>query len=259
MTARIQALYRYPVKGLSPERLDRVDLTAGEAVPHDRRFAIAHGAARRLDTANPEWMPKGFFLQLMANEKLAALETSFDPRSGVLTIKRNGRQVSRGNITEPNGRAVIEQFFAAYMGRQARGHPKLVECRGQPFSDTKVPFISLINLASVRDLERVVGRPVDPMRFRGNILIDGPAAWSELDWVGQTVQIGGATVKIAARTGRCAATNVEPGTGTRDLTLPRSMQHAYGHEDCGVYARVTTGASIAVGDPITVAEAALSH
>jgi uncharacterized protein YcbX len=252
MSARIRALYRYPVKGLSAEPLDRVELRAGEAVPHDRRFAIAHGAARRLDPANPEWMPKGFFLQLMANEKLATLQTRFDPESGLLTIARNGRQVCRGNITEPTGRAVVEQFMAAYMGSQARGQPRLVECRGQPFSDTRSPFVSLINEASAADLGRVVGRPVDPMRFRGNILIEGVAAWNELDWVGRTLRIGEAALRVEERTGRCAATNVDPETGIRDMTLPRSMHHAFGHEDCGVYARVVESGAVAPGDPITI-------
>lgn len=251
--ARIQTLYRYPVKGLSAESLERVDLRAGEAMPNDRRFAIAHGAARRLDPANPEWMPKGFFLQLMSNEKLATLQTHFEPDTGYLTISRNGRRVSRGKITEPTGRAVIEEFLTAYMGAQARGQPKLVECRGQPFSDTREPFISIINLASAKDLGRVVGKPVDPLRFRGNFLIEGAAAWSELDWVGKTLRIGGGVLSVEERTGRCAATNVDPHSGTRDLTLPRSMQHAFGHEDCGVYTRVVEGGSIAVGDEITIA------
>jgi uncharacterized protein len=252
MTAKIQALYRYPVKGLSAEALDDVELRADEAIPNDRRFAIAHGAARRLDPANPEWMPKGFFLQLMANEKLATLKTGFDPDTGVLTISRNGRQVSRGKITEPTGRAIIEEFLTAYMGTQARGQPKLVECKGQPFSDTKKPFISLINVASAMDLGRVVGKPVDPMRFRGNLLVEGIDAWSELDWVGKTLRIGDTRLRVEERTGRCAATNVDPQTGTRDLTLPRSMQQAFGHEDCGVYALVIKGGKIAAGDEITV-------
>lgn len=255
MTVNIQALYRYPVKGLSAESLDQVELRAGEAMPHDRRFAIAHGAAKRLDPVNPEWMPKGFFLQLMSNEKLATLDTLFDADSGDLTITRNGRRVCRGKITEPTGRAVIEQFMAAYMGSQARGQPKLVECRDQPFSDTRVPFVSIINLASVTDLGRVMGKPVNPMRFRGNILIEGIAAWSELDWVGATLRVGEAVLRVEERTGRCAATNVDPETGIRDMTLPRGMQHAFGHEDCGVYVRVVESGVIAPGDEISISRA----
>ena len=253
MTVKIQALYRYPVKGLSAESLEQVDLRAGEAMPNDRRFAIAHGSARRLDPANPEWMPKGFFLQLMSNEKLATLQTRFEPESSFLIISRNGRQVSRGKITEPTGRAIIEEFLTAYMGSQARGQPKLLECRGQPFSDTRQPFISIINPASAMDLARVVGKPVDPMRFRGNILVYGVAAWSESDWVGRTLRVGGTVLRVEERTGRCAATNVDPKTGARDLTLPRSMQHAFGHEECGVYARVVEDGPMAVGDEVILA------
>jgi uncharacterized protein YcbX len=254
MTVSVQALYRYPVKGLSAESLEQVDVRAGEAIPHDRRFAIAHGGAQRLDPANPEWMPKGFFLQVMANEKLATLNTSFDPDTGLLSIHRNRRRVSRGQITEPTGRAVIEQFLAAYMGTQARGQPKLIECRGQPFSDTKQPFLSIINLASVRDLDRVVGRSVDPMRFRGNILIEGLGPRHELEWVGKTLRVGAATLRVEERTGRCAATNVDPSSGARDMTLPRSMQLAYGHTFCGVYARVVDGGPVARGDDVTITE-----
>jgi uncharacterized protein YcbX len=254
MPISVQALYRYPVKGLSAELLEQVDLRAGEAIPYDRRFAIAHGGDQRLDPANPEWMPKRFFLQVMANEKLATLKTSFDPNTGMLSIHRNGRRVSCGQISQPTGRAVIEQFFAAYMGNQARGQPKLIECRGQPYSDTKQPFLSIINLASVRDLDRVVGRSVDPMRFRSNILIDGLEPRHELEWVGKTLRIGAATLRVEEATSRCAATNVDPSSGARDLALPRSMQLAYGHTFCGVYARVVDGGRIARGDDVTITE-----
>ncbi|MBM86541.1 MAG: MOSC domain-containing protein [Rhodospirillaceae bacterium] len=251
MSATVNTLLRYPVKGLSAERLQTVELVPGESMPNDRRFAIAHGSAIGLDPANPEWMPKANFLQLMSNEKLATLETRFDTETGFLTVSRNGRQVSRGRITENTGCAVLEQFFAAYMGGEIRGQPRLVECEGQAFSDTPEPFLSVINLASVRDLERVVGRVVDPTRFRGNILIEGVPAWCEFDWIGQSFKFGSAVLFIEKRTGRCAATNVDPTTGNRDLTLPRSMQHAFGHEDCGVYARVMEGGSVSVDDPLT--------
>jgi uncharacterized protein YcbX len=193
---------------------------------------------------------EGFFLQVMANDKLATLNTNFDPDTGLLSIHRNRRRVSHGQITEPTGRAVIEQFFAAYMGTQARGQPKLIECRGQPFSDTKQLFLPIINLASVRDL----GRSVDPMRFRGNILIDGLGPRHELEWVGKALRIGAATLRVEKPTGRCAATNVDPSSGARDLTLPRSMQLVYGHTFCGVYARVVDGGAIARGDDVTITE-----
>src|SRR4051794_24344427 len=90
----IAAIYRYPVKGLSAEKLDRVALTPGECLPHDRRFAIALGSAR-FDTEHPEWLPKTHFIMLMRNEKLAQLRTCFDAESGILAIAEDGRLLLR--------------------------------------------------------------------------------------------------------------------------------------------------------------------
>ncbi|MEE8099166.1 MAG: MOSC N-terminal beta barrel domain-containing protein, partial [Hyphomicrobium sp.] len=42
----IRGVYRYPVKGLSPEPLERVELKAGETVPFDRAYAIENGPGR---------------------------------------------------------------------------------------------------------------------------------------------------------------------------------------------------------------------
>ena len=114
MTITVAAIRRYPVKGLSPETLEEVQLSEGEGLPGDRRFALALGST---PTDGPEspWMPKTSFLTLLAHEKLAALETRFEADSGILVIERGGKPVARGKITESVGRALIEEFFAAYM------------------------------------------------------------------------------------------------------------------------------------------------
>src|ERR1700758_1851371 len=88
MAGTIDAIYRYPVKGLSAEEMDRVVLTPGECLPHDRRFAIALGSTR-FDPEHPEWLPKTHFVMLMRDEKLAQLRTQFDVESGVLAIAEN--------------------------------------------------------------------------------------------------------------------------------------------------------------------------
>ena len=183
MTAEVAAIRRYPVKGLNAETLEEVDLAVGEGLPHDRRFAIAHGSTR-FDTAAPQWMPKTNFLMLARDEKLAQLDASFDADSGLLTIRRDGKRVSRGNITEAMGRMLIGQFLASFLAGATRGAPKIVEAPGHMFSDVPQKCLSIVNLASVRDLERVVRQPVDPLRFRANVLIEGLPAWQELEWSG---------------------------------------------------------------------------
>ena len=247
MAIAVARICRYPVKGLSAEDLDRVALRAGEGLAQDRRFALALSTTN-FDAAAPRWLPKTSFLMLMRDARLAALRTRFDEDTGVLTIGRGGREVARGRITEPVGRAVVEDFFAAYMRGEAHGKPRLVEAPGHAFSDHRDKVLSLVNLASVRDLERAVGAPVDPLRFRANLYIEGAAPWVEFDWVGSEVSVGGARLGVTGRIDRCAATNVDPRTADRDMNVPRALQRGFGHADMGVYAAVLVAGPVAVGD-----------
>ena len=251
MTAEIKYIYRYPVKGLTPEALDATALAVGGYLPNDRRFALALGSTPVTSGHHLEWMPKRNFLALVKNEKLAALETSFDDDTGVLTIKRQGRQVARGNITDRIGRTMIEDFFAAYMKDEARGRPRLVEGNaGQHLTDQPDPVISVINMASIRDLERVVKAPVDPLRFRANFYIDGIDPWAEFDWIGKAVSLGGAEAEVTERIDRCAAVNVSPTTAERDLNIVKFLQTGFGHIDMGVFVRVTKAGLVAVGESL---------
>ncbi len=250
MPITIAHIRRYPVKGLSAEALASVVLEAGEGVAGDRRFALAH-TPMHFDRDSPRWLPKTSFLMLMRNERLAALDTRFDAATGVLTVFRGEHEVARGRITEPVERAVIEDFFAAYMKGEARGKPRLLEAPpGHMFSDHASRVISLINLASVRDLERVVGAPVDPVRFRANLYFEGAEAWADFAWVDTDIAIGTARLRITARIDRCAATNVDPASGARDMNIPKALKRGFGHVNMGLYATVTAGGPVSVGDEI---------
>ena len=123
---------------------------------------------------------------------------------------------------------------------------------GFRFTDSTKGFVSLINQASLDALALTLRRRVDARRMRGNILLDGLAPWAEFDLVGKTLVIGEARLKVTQRIQRCAATNVDPDTGARDMEIPHAMERAYDHADCGVYARVVQGGRIAVGDAVAV-------
>jgi len=249
-TATIQSIYRYPVKGLSPERLTRTSLAIGETVPGDRTYAIENGPSG-FDPEAPKYFPKLRFLMLMRNERLAMLRTRFDDATHTLAIDYDGREAVRGDLRTAEGRAAIERFFAAFSAGELRGPPRVLHAQGHSFSDVAAKVVSIINLASVADLEGRVGAPVDPLRFRGNFYVSGWPAWQELDMVGQEIAIGpDARAKIVKRIVRCAATNVDPITGIRDLTIPDTLMRAYGHADCGVYAQVIAAGDVAVGDTL---------
>ncbi len=248
--AKIQSIYRYPVKGLSPEPLQRARLEVGETVPGDRLYAIENGPSR-FDPALPLYQPKTHYLMLMRNERLATLKTRFDEVGGTLVVGHDGREAVRGDLGSAAGRAAVERFFAGFCADELRGPPKVLQAPGFSFSDVARKVVSIINLASVTALEDVVGAPIDPLRFRGNVYVTGWPAWHELDLVGREIAIGAhARLRVVKRIVRCAATNVDPDTGIRDLAIPDALQRAYGHADCGIYAEVLTAGEMAVGDVV---------
>jgi uncharacterized protein len=250
LQANIRAIYRYPVKGLSPEPLAGTTLSPGATVAGDRGYAIENGPSG-FDPAKPAYLPKQRFLMLMKNERLARLDTRFDHAAHVLVIRDGGVEVVRGDLRTRQGRAAIEGFFATFSADELRGPPKVLAAPGHSFSDVARKVVSIINLASVAAIERMTGRPVDPLRFRGNLYVEGWPAWGEFDLLGEELAMGPqARAKVVKRIMRCAATNVEPGTGVRDLDIPAMLLRQLGHADCGVYAEVTAGGAIAPGDAV---------
>jgi uncharacterized protein YcbX len=126
----------------------------------------------------------------------------------------------------------------------------VLEAPGHQFTDKAEKYVSVINLASVRALEKSWNQSLDPLRFRANVYIDGLVPWAELDWVNKEIGIGSARLAVFARTTRCAATNVDPETGARDTAIPAALLRTWGHQDFGVYAKVTAGGAIASGTPV---------
>jgi uncharacterized protein YcbX len=250
LSSRIRAIYRYPVKGLSPESLPSTVLLVGKTVMADRLYAIENGPSG-FDPAAPAYFPKLRFLMLMRNGRLAGLDTRFNEANNVLTIHNDSHEVARGDLRTAEGRETIEAFFAAFCADELRGPPKILHAANHSFSDVAKKVVSIINLASVAAIEAAVGVPVDPLRFRGNLYVDGWPAWHEFELLNRDIAVGDhARLKIVKRIVRCAATNVEPRTGIRDLAIPETLLRMFGHADCGVYGEVIGAGSVSIGDPV---------
>jgi uncharacterized protein YcbX len=254
--AAVEAIYRYPVKGLSAEALPHATLSPGKTVPGDRSYAIENGPTG-FDPASPQYFPKTRFLMLMRDERLAALHSHYDDASRILTIRVNGEEAIRADLGTAEGRAATERYFATNFTGELKGPPKVLVGNGHSFSDVAKKVVSIINLGSVAAIEDMVGQPVHPLRFRANLYVRGWPAWSELDLLDRTLAIGDVRLKVVKRIVRCAATNVEPLTGIRDMQIPDTIMRAFGHADCGIYAEVLSPARIAPGDAIRDAAAEL--
>jgi uncharacterized protein YcbX len=251
MTAKIESIYRYPVKGLSPEPVTRATLKAGDYFPGDRLFAVENGPSG-FDPAAPHHQPKIKFLILMLNERLATLRTRYDDATGMLLIEQDGRAAVRADLTTKEGRLAVEAFFRRFMPAELRGPPKVLHAEGHSFTNVPAKVVSIINLASVAALETVIGVPLHPLRFRANLYVAGWPAWHEFELLDREIAIGDARLKVVKRTLRCPATDVDPDTGIRDLAIPQTLMKTYGHADCGVYAQVTAGGEIKPGDDVNI-------
>lgn len=253
LKARIASLYRYPVKGLSPQAMNEAQLEAGAHFPGDRMFAIENSPSG-FDAKAAEHLPKQKFLMLMRNERLARLVTHFDDETRLLSIRQGGAIVAAGNVESEEGRAAIARFFESFMGEEMRGEARLlVAPPGFRFMDSRSGFLSLINLASVEAIAKLVGRAsLDPLRFRGNVHLEGLEPWAEFDLVGKRIAIGSTELEITKRIDRCAATDVDPKAGIRDLKLIATLEQNLGHHDCGIYARITRSGIIRPGDHLHV-------
>jgi uncharacterized protein YcbX len=231
--------------------MPRVSLKSGQGIPLDRAYAIENGA-RKFDSQNPKWLPKTSFLQLMQHERLARLALSFDEAGHVLTLFRDGQQVARGGLDGKLGRQIIEQFLAAYMKGDLKGPPRIVCAPAHSFTDIAEKALHIVNLESVRELGRMAGMELDPLRFRANIYYEGLPAWEERQWCGKIVACGEAKLKVFAETGRCEATSVDPKTALRGLSLPALLLRSWGHNNFGLYAKVLSDGEAAAGASIAI-------
>jgi uncharacterized protein YcbX len=254
MTGRIAALFRHPVKGFTPEALQAVTLAAGETFPCDRLFAVEDGPSG-FDPAHPAHISKMKFAVLAKIPALARARTLYDDDSGQLSVTVEGGPPFFGRLTTAPGRAAFAQWLAGFLEDQSPedvyGPLRVLAAPdGHRFMDSRKGFVSVLNLESVRDLERRLDRPVDPARFRANVLVEGWPAWSEYGIEpGVGLALGAARLRLLADIDRCAATHVDPRLGVKDIDMVPELFAANGHICCGVYAETLVGGRLQVGDP----------
>jgi uncharacterized protein YcbX len=248
MTLRLAHICRHPIKSAGFETLESVALSPGRALPLDREWAIAHDAAgfgRALDA----WAPKRNFLRGVAGPELMAIacETDAAARRVSLHHPRAGRLDVAPD--DPADAARLIDWITP-LWPEGRPAPAFVATLpGQALTDWPDPFVSILNLASNRALGERLGQDLSIHRWRGNLWLDGLPPFGEFDLVGRTLRIGTAELSVRQAITRCKATSVNPATGVTDADTLGALRQGWGHEDFGVYAVVTAGGTIAVGQP----------
>ncbi len=240
---QIGGLFRYPLKSHGREALTSVPLRAGMTLRWDRTWAVAHDAS----TADgSEWVSCRNFSIGSKAPKLMAINASLNEQTETLTLTHPERPTL---VFNPNSYADEFLEWVAPLVPQNRACPnrilRLPIDRG--FTDSDFPSVTICNHASHRAVEAQLGAPLSINRWRGNIWLDGAAAWDEWDWIGRDLCIGDAVLRIRERTERCMATTANPETGVRDADTLGALTH-WGHKDFSVRAEVITSGQVAIGD-----------
>ena len=251
MSGHVAAIFRHPVKGFTPEALDAVQLAPGEGFPFDRLWAVENGPCG-FDPAAPAFVSKTKFTVLAQIARVAAARTRFDAATSVLHVTAPGAPEIAVRLTEAAGREAFAVWLTDLLGEDVRGTLRVVEAPGAwRFTDHPLGQVSIVNLASLRDLGQRMGVELDPLRFRANLYVEGWPPWVENGWTGKEMMVGWAKAEVFKPIVRCAATHVDPTTAERDLDVLKALFDNYGHLHCGIYVRVTSAGAVGLGDAVT--------
>jgi uncharacterized protein YcbX len=258
----IARLYRIPVKGLTPEPVDHLDVRASGAVEGDRVLGFLFASAG--DEQRPGWWGKDAFLTMQNTPGLARVDCRFDPATKRLALALDGNELASGSVADDAGRARLTAALEAAVAtfevnplseRPERSPLQLVGDGAEPrFHDRTSIHVTLVNAASMEALAANVGSPVDERRFRMNVTIEGLEPWAEHDWIGQSIRIGDAEFDVTGPVVRCLATHANPVTGERDIEVMQTLTREFGHErpTMGVLAVPRAASTLRVGDEVAL-------
>lgn len=247
MTIRLAAVWRHPIKSHGRERLDAVTLTAGEALPWDRHWAVAHDAAKLV----PGWNPCVNFARGAKAPALMSISARLNEARAEVTLSAP----AKADLTFRPDDAAEWPLFLAWvrdLNPPDRAQPERVVAAGRGMTDTDYPSVSILSLSSNAALADAMGVTVEPERWRANLWLEGADPWAERDWVGKRVQIGTAVVEVTEIIVRCRATMANPVTGAIDADTLGGLDGVVGAQEMGVYGRVIAGGRIALGDGVVV-------
>jgi hypothetical protein len=224
-----------------------VSLVEGQTFPGDRRWAVAHEAAK---TDGGEWASCGNFSRGAKAPELMAITSRWEDDAATLTLSHPALpDLAFKPDADPTE---LIDWVRPIMPKDRAASTKLVPAGEFGMTDSPFPSIAIHTTASHRAIEGRLGRKLATERWRGNIWLEGFAPWEEFDWIGKTLRIGGVEIEVRERITRCLATTVNIDTGKRDADTLGVLNEAFGHQDFGVYGVVTKSGDMSVGNTAEV-------
>jgi uncharacterized protein YcbX len=258
----VVALYRYPVKGFTPEVCDVLTVLNEGRIAGDRVLGIRFANSGVADNV---WSKKYKFVALVNTPGLACLNLQFDHKALRLRINlENSTLVDE--VLNDSGRkqiaAAIEEYVPHLDENPLASHTGRVPLRvvgdgiTSHYQDSEAGQITLHSNESLATVATAVGDPdLSGLRFRSNIIIEGLEAWKEQSWVGRKIRIGKVIFDVVEPKSRCLATHANPHSGKRDLPILKTLtSHFDQKKPTFAIAMITSGAGgqIYLGDKVSL-------
>lgn len=253
----VTALYRYPVKGFTPERCERITVLPGGRVAGDRVLNFRFADAPVADAA---WCRKYHGVVLVNTPGLARLQVRFDDSAQRLRIAFEDHVLAEDGLDEAGRQRLVDAITGYVLsldenpltGQPVRLPLKLVGDGAAPrYQDNEAGQVTLHSRESLASAGAALGDAnLDERRFRHNIVIDGVAAWEEQSWVGRKLRVGVVEFETVVPKVRCLATHANPLTGERDLDVMQTLVRAFRQQQptFGIGLLSRAGGEICVGD-----------
>lgn len=253
------ALYRYPVKGFTPESCSRITVQPGGRVAGDRVLNFRFADAPVADTA---WCRKYHGVVLANTPGLARLQVHFDEMAQRLKIVFENKTLADDTLDEAGRQRLVEaltDYVLSLDENPLKGQPtrlplKLVGDGTVPrYQDNEAGQVTLHSRESLASAGAALGDAnLSELRFRHNIVVEGIPAWNEQSWVGRKLRVGDVGFAKVVPKVRCLATHANPQTGERDLKVMQTLVKAFAQREptFGVGMLTYSGGEIRVGDAV---------
>ena len=260
---RVTALYRYPVKGYTPESRDALTVLAEGRIAGDRVLGFRFGNSPLPKTS---WSRKHDYAVLVNAPGIARLNVRFDDSARRLSVRLDGDTLADESIDDDAGRkriaAAVERYVLTLEENPLRGQDErrplqLIGDGVTPrFTDSERGEITLHSRESLGAVaDALCDHTLDEVRFRSNIAIEGVTPWAEQEWIGRRLRIGAIEFDVVRPKVRCLATHANPSTGERDMAVMQTLVKAFGQKQPTFAVALlprSGGGEIRVGDKIEI-------
>ena len=261
MSATISSINYCPVKSISFQSVNECEIKKNIGITGDRIFAFTKGLdldQAKLIEKSPEDR-KGKWNKILTLKNSPVLNKyNFLYENEKLTLTTNEKKILTIDVNKTSERQLLSDKIIE-LESSLKKPIFLIKNEECPFFDTtissKVSFVnsvSLLNINSINDFQKKIGKEIEIPRFRGNICMDGIKAWEEREWIGKIIKINNVSFKVEKNIPRCVAINLKPKTDDNSLNLLQSLKKTYNHFDMGIYLTALDDGSISLGNSINL-------